>query len=151
MLFGSTFSKVEKGRITYYKKYYSQTDGGSEFASELVKEHVKAKLEEELNVWKLKMARAYELANDMVDRGLVASERTAISKQVDELMRFSDENFESVKKVVAKHPTLTKEAGRIPQVGLIGSGEINSMASADDGNLYDQLTNALSKTTKRVF
>jgi len=142
---------LDKDAVAYYKKYYSQTDGGSEFASELVKEHVKAKLEEELNVWKLKMARAYELANDMVDRGLVASERTAISKQVDELMRFSDENFESVKKVVAKHPTLTKEAGRIPQVGLIGSGEINSMASADDGNLYDQLTNALSKTTKRVF
>ena len=142
---------LDKDAVSYYKKYFSQTDGGSEFASELVKEHVKAKLEEELNVWKLKMARAYELANDMVDRGLVASERTAISKQVDELMRFSDENFESVKKVVGKHPTLTKEAGRLPQVGLIGSGDITAMASAEDGNLFDQLTNALSKTTKRVF
>ena len=97
------------------------------------------------------MARAYELANDMVDRGLVANERTAISKQVDEFMRFSDENFESVKKVVAKHQVLTKEASRIPQVGLIGSGDITLTASAEDGSLFDQLTTALSKTTKRVF
>ena len=38
---------VDKETVAYYKKFFSQVDGGSEFATELVKEHEKAELEQE--------------------------------------------------------------------------------------------------------
>jgi hypothetical protein len=142
---------LDKDAVSYYKKYYAQADGGSEFASELVKEHVKAKLEEELNTYKVKIARAYELAYDMVDRGLVHNDRAAVSAQVDEIMKFNDESFDSLKKVVAKYsPVMRKEAGRMPQVGMFGSSD-TSVVHEDDNNLVAQLSAALSKTSKKMF
>lgn len=142
---------LDKDAVAYYRKYWAQTEGGSEFANELVKEHVKAQLEEELNTYKLKMARAYELAYDMVDRGLCSHERLNVTAQVDEIMEFNDEAFESLKKVVAKHePVLRKTAGRYPQVGMIGSGEIN-VAPASENDDWSQLSAAFSKTSKRLF
>src|SRR6185436_8975028 len=117
---------LDKDAVSYYKKYYGQTDGGSEFASELVKEHVKAQLEDELNKYRIKLARAYEVAYDMVERGLCHNDKIAISSQVDEIMKFNDDSFDTLKRVVARHaPILRKEAGRMPQVGIIGSGESN--------------------------
>lgn len=142
---------LDKDAVSYYKKYFAQADGGSEFASELVKEHVKAQLEAELNKFKVKLARSYELAYDMVDRGLCSHDRSAVSAQVEEIMKFNDDSFESLKRVVARHPVtnLRKEAGRIPQVGVIGSGEVNTAApEADD---WSQLSAAFSKTSKRLF
>ncbi|CAB4197101.1 hypothetical protein UFOVP1290_621 [uncultured Caudovirales phage] len=141
---------LDKDAVSYYKKYFGQVDGGGEFASELVKEHVKAELEKELNTFKIKMARAYELTYDMVDRGLVAHDRQVIASHVDELMSFNEANFETLKKVIARHsPVMHKEAGRMPQVGMIGSGEMNGSASADDD--WSQLSAAFGKTTKRMF
>lgn len=141
---------LDKDAVAYYKKYYGQTEGGGEFASELVKEHVKAELEKELNTFKIKMARAYELTYDMVDRGLVAHDRDVISAHVDELMSFNEANFETLKKVVARHaPSMRKEAGRMPQVGMLGSGEVNSAAPAEDD--WSALSAAFAKTSKRMF
>lgn len=118
---------LDKDAVSYYKKYYGQTEGGGEFASELVKEHVKAEMEKELNTFKVKMARAYELTYDMIDRGLVSNDREVISAHVDELMSFNEGNFETLKKVVARHaPEMSKKAGRMPQVGVFGSGEVNA-------------------------
>jgi hypothetical protein len=143
---------LDKDAVAYYKKYFAQADGGSEFASELVKEHVKAQLEEELNKFRVKLARSYELAYDMVDRGLCHADRTAVSDQVDEIMKFDDSNFESLKRVVARHPVtnLRKEGGRLPQVGVIGSGDLGT-ASQPEGDMFSQLSAAFSKTSKRSF
>lgn len=136
---------LDKDAVAYWKKFYSQVDGGSEFASELVKEHVKAELEAELNTYKVKLARSFELAYDMADRGLCGREASAISDQVDAIMKFNNESFETLKRVVARHsPLMQKEAsGRMPHVGLLGDGEINNSAQVDD---YSQL---FSKSTKR--
>jgi hypothetical protein len=143
---------LDKDAVAYWKKYYSQADGGSEFASELVKEHAKAQLEAELGQYRVKMARAYELAYDMVDRGLCHNERTSISNQVDEIMKFNDEGFDSLKRVVAKHaPVLRKEAGRMPQVGLFGSDGSAPATQQGSDNLFDELSAALSKNNKRMF
>jgi hypothetical protein len=144
---------LDKDAVAYYKKFYGQVDGGSEFASELVKEHVKAELEQELADFKVKMARAYELAYDMVDRGLCSYDRNSISAQVDEIMTFNDASFDSLKRVVARHNVvlgLRKEAsGRMPQVGIFGSSEVTSTES--EGSLLDELSKALATSNKRSF
>jgi hypothetical protein len=38
----------------------------------------------------------------------------------------------------------------MPQVGMIGSGEVNTSAQAD-GSLFDQLSAAFAKTSKKLF
>ena len=85
----------------------------------------------------------------MVDRGLVAHDRNVISAHVDELMSFNEANFETLKKVVAKHnPTMRKEASnRVPQVGLIGSGDVSAPVEND----WSLLSAAFAKTSKRMF
>lgn len=138
---------LDKDAVAYWKKFYSQVDGGSEFASELVKEHVKAELETELNTYKVKLARAYELAYDMADRGLCSREAGAIAEQVDAIVKFNNENFETLKRVVARHaPLMQKQAGKFPNVGLLNDGEIASVAQSDD---YSQLSAMFAKNSKR--
>lgn len=143
---------LDKDAVAYWKKYFGEVDGGSEFASELVKEHVKAAMEEELNKFRVKLARSYETAYDMVDRGMCRNDRVAISAQVDELMKFSDDNFESLKRVIARHePVLSKRASRVPQVGLRDDSEFVSQASALTAeDEYAQLSSMFG-TKKGVF
>ncbi len=138
---------LDKDAVAYWKKFYGEVEGGSEFASELVKEHVKASMETELNTFRVKMARAYELAYDMVDRGLCPSDRAAISNQVDSIMKFNEEGFDSLKRVVARHePTFRKEASRIPHIGLINESDGIPAVLAEEDD-YAQLSSMFG--TKR--
>jgi hypothetical protein len=140
---------VDQETIAYYKKFYGQVDGGSEFATELVKEHAKAAAEADKNLYKVKIARAYELANDMVKAGLVAGNRQAVSAQVDEIMKFNDESFESMNRVVARHaPTLTKSASKLPMVGMLDSTPTQEVERED---LRSQLASVFSSNTRRMF
>jgi hypothetical protein len=142
---------LDKDAVAYWKKYFGEVDGGSEFASEMVKEHVKSAMEEELNTFRIKLARAYELTYDMVDRGLCKHDRVTISDQVDQIMKFNDDAFESLKKVVARHEPgmLRKSAGSMPQVGLRVDGEFSPAQAVEDDS-YTQLSN-LFGNKKGVF
>ncbi len=141
---------LDAAAAAYWKKFYGEAEGGSEFASELVKDHAKAQAEEEKTTYKVKLARAYEIAHEMVDRELLARDRGAVSAQVDEIMKWNDESIESFKRVIGKHsPTVKTASGHMPQVGL-GSGEMTS-ESDGGGDLYSQLSAAFSKSPKRSF
>jgi hypothetical protein len=142
---------LDKDAVAYWKKYFGEVDGGSEFASEMVKEHVKASMEQELNTFKVKLARAYELAYDMADRGLCSHNRATISDQVEQIMKFNDDAFESLKKVVARHEpgALRKSAGAMPQVGLRGDSETPVTAAVEE-DAYSQLSSMFGNK-KGVF
>ncbi len=144
---------LDKDAVAYWKKYFGQAGpDGSQFASELVKEHAKAKADEEMSTHKVKLARAYELTYEMIDRGLCAADKVAITDQVEEIMKFNDTGFETLKKVVARHePVTVKKAGRMPQVGLFGSDESSSQSSGESDNLFSQLSVAFSGSGKRMF
>jgi hypothetical protein len=66
-------------------------------------------------------------------------------------MKFSDDNFESLKRVIARHEPLRKEASRVPQVGLLrdseGSSPVSALAEEDE---YAQLSSMFG-TKKGVF
>jgi hypothetical protein len=143
---------LDKDAVAYWKHFYGQVDGGSEFASELVKEHAKAELEAELNKYRVKLARSYELVYDMVDRGLCHNERSSKEAEVDRVMKMNDEGFDSLKRIIAKSaPLMRKEAGRIPQVGIINSSENMPAEQMSDENLFSELSAALSSSTRRMF
>lgn len=144
---------LDKDAVAYWKKYYGQTDGGSEFATELVKEHVKAQLQEEFGKFRVKIARAYELAYDMAERNMCNADRGAISLQVEEIMKFDDPSFESLKRYVARTPVvgMKRQAGRLPLVGVRENEELTANASEEDNRTdYDKLS-SLFGNKKGVF
>ena len=111
--------------VKYWRQFYGQAGKeGSEFAKLLTTETMKAKAEEDMKTYKVKVARAYDLANEMVRRGLLTDDRTSIGAQVDEIMRWNDEAFDSYRRIVARHAPLSmKKEASMPQVGLIGTGD----------------------------
>lgn len=144
---------LDKDAVAYWKKYWGEAGPeGSQFASELVKEHAKAKMEATLDTHRVKLARAYELTYEMIDRGLCAPDKAAISSQVEEILKFNDDGFDTLKRVVARHePLAVKKAGRMPQVGLFGADESSSSHSGEPENLFSQLSVAFSGSGKRMF
>ena len=136
---------LDKDAVAYWKKYYGQVDGGSEFASELVKEHVKSAMEEDFNNYKVKLGRAYELTYDMVACGLCKKDRATVSDQVDQIMKFNNESIESLKKVIAH----SKKTNHLPSVGLIDDEAKTVVVTAEE-DTFSQLSAVLGNK-KGVF
>jgi len=114
---------LDADAVAYWKKFFGEAGAeGSQFASELVKEHAKAANEADKEKYQVKIARAYELAYDMVGRGMIQNTRPAVKEQVEELMSFNDEAFESMKRWVDRQPSIQKNAS-LPQVGLMSTGD----------------------------
>jgi hypothetical protein len=129
--------------VKYWRQYYGQAGKeGSEFGKLLTTETMKAKAQEEVAAYKVKLGRAYELANEMVRRGLCEDERAAIAGQVDQIMTWNDEGFESMKRVIAKHAPKSLKKQAMPVVGL-QSEEMFSSETATSG-FQDELANAFS-------
>jgi hypothetical protein len=131
--------------IKYWKQYYGQAGKeGSEFAKLLTTETMKAKAEEEITNHKIKLGRAYELANEMVRRGLLEDDRASVSAQVDQIMLWNDEGFDSMKRVIAKHPAkkLQKQASA-PIMGYQDDALV-STASEEATDLRSALESAFA-------
>lgn len=126
--------------VKYWKQFYSQAkDGGSQFAAELVKEHASQKVAEEKESYKVKVARAYGLAYEMVEREMISREASAVSEQVNAILTYSDDQFDSMKRLVSRQ-SIQKKASAMPLVGMIGSDEITIPApQAEPSNLRGQL------------
>lgn len=137
---------VDKDAVSYYKKYFASVDGGSEFATELVKEHSKAEVEAEMSAYKIKVNQAYSLVNAMVARGLCAADQSSVTAQVEEVLRCNDEGYKSLQRVVNSHPI--KTASRMPQVGVFGSEDVSASAPSD---LATELTRAFASSSPMRF
>jgi len=130
--------------VKYWREFYGEMGKeGSEFAKLLTTETFKAKMASEMTEYKVKLGRAYEFVNDMVKSGLCADDRSAISAQVDEAMRWNDEAFESMKRVVSKSQGNMRKEASMPSVGMIGSGDQYSV-TAPTYDLQSELDRAFS-------
>lgn len=131
---------ADPAAIKYFKQLWKDVEGGSEYASDLLAEFKQAKAGQEIETYKVKLARAYDLAYQMVDRGLCSREHSAVGAQVEEIMKFNDDSFDSLKRVVARHaPTAMRKEASLPRVGLFNSEEVSASSDGDD------LNSALSK------
>ena len=119
---------VDPEAVKYYKEFYGQAEGGKEFAAELTSESKKSEASEEVEAFKVKIARAYELVHDMVSKDLCPDDRDSISSKVNEVVQFNDSAFDSLKRIVASAPTPVRKvaslpvSGLMPQVGVINEG-----------------------------
>lgn len=136
---------LDKDAVNYWKQYWGQAKSeGSQFASELVKEHAAKKKAEEDEAYRVKVARAYDLAHDMVRRGMLVGDRTTINAQVNELLALSDKAFDSYKRFTEKQ-SISKQAS-MPQVGML-TGEPSVVVAgppAAQTNLNAELDAAFS-------
>jgi hypothetical protein len=112
---------LDAAAVAYWKSLYGEGDPQSkEFVNELVSEHKQKKeasLREEM---KIKTQRSYELAHAMADRNLLTKEASAINRQVDKLLNYSDAEFDNLKSLIQNLPA--KTASSIPEVGIYESG-----------------------------
>jgi len=114
---------LDPAAVKYWKSFWGEAkDGGSEFASELVKEYAKKKAAEEIEAYKVKIARAYELSYEMAEKGFIPSSREAVKEQVESVLAFNDEAFESLKKVVARQASSSLRKTAMPLVGADSFG-----------------------------
>lgn len=142
---------LDKDAVGYWKQFWGQAkDGGSQFATELVKERQNKKAAEEAEAYRVKLTRAYELTQEMVRRGSCADERHAFAAQVNELMNYNDSAFESFKRIVERTPVM--KTASFPQVGMMGVPEayLPPPASQSD-DLAAQLSRAFSSNKVRNF
>lgn len=63
------------------------------------------KADEDKDSYKVKLRRAYDIAIEMQKKGLLSISKTALDKQVDDIMEFDDKAFESFKRTVANART----------------------------------------------
>lgn len=98
------------------------------------------KAEEDKTKFRVKLRRAYDLGLQMQEKGMVSRTKEALDMQVDEIMKFDDQAFESYKRVVANtNAVKTASVKNIPQPGV---REDNSQP--DDGAVAGTLADQLS-------
>ena len=114
---------IDADAVKYWKVYYGQAKDpqATEFASKLTQEHANAKKAEEMEGYKGTVKRAYDMANQMVAKGLIFEAQ--VTSQVEDIMKWNDAGFESFKTILAKQPSINKQAS-VPVVGLLDSGAV---------------------------
>lgn len=131
---------VDPDAVKYYKAFWGEAKDpkASEFAAKLTAEHAAQKQAEELQTERVRIKRAYELAYQMREKGVI--EANQVDQQVDEIMKWNDEGFNSVKNIVARQAPLAKQAS-VPEVGLLSTAEVvlpsATPASQDQVNVKD--------------
>ncbi|MFZ4795911.1 MAG: hypothetical protein ACOYMA_00360 [Bacteroidia bacterium] len=137
---------LDKDVANYWRKYYGDVDGGNEFASALLKDYSSAKTtkkaSEDLDNYKAKYAKAYELAYEMSESGMINRNNSAIKAEADKIVGYDDNAYGSMKKVVAHHMATMKKTASV-QVGLALDSN-STITQTTDGSLYDELVSAFS-------
>jgi hypothetical protein len=105
---------IDPEAAKYWKQYFGEGDQGSkQFGAELSKEFAKKKAAQDSETHRLKLRRAYDMALDMQDKGLIEEGRSGLENQVDDIMKFDDKAFEAFKSAV----------DRATKVAKLGSGK----------------------------
>jgi hypothetical protein len=146
---------LDSAAVSYWKKFYGEAkDGGSQFAAELVKNYEGKKSAELESTIKVKVARAYELAHAMVDRGMLAGNHNAIKEQVDEILTYNDASFNSLARMVNRQNPLEKTASHLPVVGyqqesMIGNPGLTLPGVSSSGSDLKEQLEALWSSSVR--
>ena len=114
---------VDSDAIKYWKQYWAEAKDAEskEFATKLTQEHAAQKQAEELETQKARVKRAYSLAYDMREKGMIENDQ--VEDQVGEIMKWNDDGFNSIKNIVTRQPVIAKKAS-MPSVGLLHSSDV---------------------------
>jgi hypothetical protein len=113
---------VDAEAVKYWKQYWGEAKDpeSKEFAAKLTAEHAAQKKAEDEQNSKVRIKRAYDMAYQMRDAGIFETDQ--IDAQVDKIMKWNDEGFESMKNVISKHASLKKAS--VPSIGMLHSDQV---------------------------
>lgn len=115
---------LDSDAVKYWKQYYGQAkDGGGEFGAKMVQDYTNKKVAEEKEAYKVKVLRCFALANEMAEKEMIGKDASSINTQVNEMLAWNDESFESLKKIVSRQ-AVVKKASALPQVGMLGVPDV---------------------------
>lgn len=116
---------LDPAAVSYWKKLWGEAHDpeASKWVTELVKDHQSKKASANEENTKVKVARAYELAYAMAERGLVQRDPRSLRQQADKILNCSDESFAYLQETVNKIPT---KRASIPDVGVQESSVITA-------------------------
>jgi hypothetical protein len=104
---------VDPEAAKYWKQYWGEGDqASSQFGTELVKEFVQKKAAQDAESYRLKLRRAYDVALEMQDKGLISEGRPYLEKMVDDIMKFDDKAFEAFKRAMERTERIAKVASQ---------------------------------------
>lgn len=130
---------VDPEAAKYWKEYFGQGDKqSSAFGAELTKEMTHKKAQADLGAQRARLRRAYDIAVEMQDKGMIDDGVDSLHKQADALASLDDKSFEAFKTALAraKKAPQVKTASPAIQVGVNNDDQ---PAPAAAGNLVDQL------------
>lgn len=141
---GLTSLGIDPAAVKYYKQYWGEAKDkdSSEFANKLTQEHAAKKKASENENFEVKVKRAYDLAYEMKDRGIIKENQ--VKSQVEEIMKWNDASFDSCKRAVLG-AAVKKTAASVPEVGWLHSGEVllpeksASAATNGGGSSYNDM------------
>lgn len=108
---------LDPAAITYWKKLWGEAHDpeASKWVGELVKDHKNKKAAVAETESRVKVARAYELAYAMAERGLITRDPNNLRQQVDKILSYNEDNFTHLRETVGRIPVKTAS---IPEVGV---------------------------------
>lgn len=114
---------VDAQAVKYWKEMWgdAKDSDSNEFAKKLTEEHSKIKSAEDLEVSKVRIKRAYQLANEMHSKGVI--DASQVDQQVEEILKWNNEGFDSMKRIIARQPNVVKKAS-IPSVGMLSDADV---------------------------
>ena len=131
----------------YWKDYFGEAEGDKEskaFGEDMVKDYTTKKAELNVEDQKIRLKRAYDLALDMQERGIIEEGKAVLHKQAADLSKLDDDSFESLKKVVARaNNKLNKTAAH--STPALNIGLVNTDTMVAPVNFSDQLSKLFDK------
>ena len=126
---------MDKEVAAYFKKMWAPVDGGAEFAAGLLKDYSAAKTvekkAEDSENYKAKYARAYELAYDMAEGGMIS--KKAIKENADKIVGYSEDAYETLKRVTAQRNAMNVKTASVQPGIALDSG--SSMANSNNSGV----------------
>jgi hypothetical protein len=125
--------KQSKAQTKSMVKNASNEESSSDVVSEIKSAFTKNVEMEKMDNYKVKLRRAYDVAMDMQKKGFIGATKTALDKQVDEILSFDNKAFEAFKRTIASanpvgHTKISTDLGGL-NVGYSDS-QISKQASA---------------------
>src|SRR5690606_20435070 len=109
---------IDPAAIKYYKEMWAQAkdSDATDFANKLTQNVGKEKKAEEEASFQIKYKRAYKLAMEMSEKGLIVT--SDIDRQAEALMGFNDEAIANTQNLVNKAAS-AKTSAQVPGVGYM--------------------------------
>ena len=143
---------LDPAAVTYWKKLWGEAKDpeASSFVGDLVKDYQTKKAAAEKKNDQVKIARAFELAYSMAERGLISRDPSSLRQQVERVMKYDDHSFDDFAKTISKLPVKQASVSTVASInGVQDNDKVITTTSTyapsvESGSLLDEFNAAFN-------